>query len=536
MAINKRGPIGVRFNRPTRRADERVSHLTKLLDPKKAKVAMYLDVGCDKGEITETVAWNFDVKEAHGADVFPLHKFRGSRKIHYHEVRDNAFTDLPDDCMDLITCFQCIHHFADLHAMLAEIIRVLKPGGHLFLREHDAPEDATDVRKYVDEQHAKYDDGIGLPCSYTGRQELADLLATRYHLTHLTDSVYGGRNPNAIYHSLFCKFTPTVPTYDEVRASALALPATARRTPQHPTAVVFLLMGTNPKYAAGVLAAGWSVKQHWTTPHDLVLMATPDVPTSVLEDLSAVFRVVPVPYWTVLATVRWKGYANLYDGWLSKVLTKLNILTLEEYEKVLFLDGDTVAVGPVDPLFDLEAPAGTLSVPFDKEEGQLPHGAPITTEALELSLKRSDCYGICGSAMILKPSREHFNAFRTRVLQTRWRTSDCNAGPDEELMSRHYMGEWTHIGRQYNCQSWKQNEVKTKTGADPVILHYVACKPWTDKVWPDFKPWYESLHHAVSTHGQLRSMAVKAVGPRNARLVTEFDTASRHGAFGGSSW
>jgi SAM-dependent methyltransferase len=42
---------------------------------------------------------------------------------------------LPDGHYDLITCFGVLHHVANVSAVLGELARCLRPGGHLLLRE-----------------------------------------------------------------------------------------------------------------------------------------------------------------------------------------------------------------------------------------------------------------------------------------------------------------------------------------------------------------------------------------------------------------
>jgi ubiquinone/menaquinone biosynthesis C-methylase UbiE len=42
---------------------------------------------------------------------------------------------LDEDSIDLITCFGTLHHIPNVSFVLSEIVRVLKPNGHLLLRE-----------------------------------------------------------------------------------------------------------------------------------------------------------------------------------------------------------------------------------------------------------------------------------------------------------------------------------------------------------------------------------------------------------------
>lgn len=43
--------------------------------------------------------------------------------------------DMPDNSMDLITCFSVLHHIPNVSFVLSELLRILKPGGFLLIRE-----------------------------------------------------------------------------------------------------------------------------------------------------------------------------------------------------------------------------------------------------------------------------------------------------------------------------------------------------------------------------------------------------------------
>jgi len=46
---------------------------------------------------------------------------------------------LAPDCVDICVCFNALDHMRDPHAALAEMARVLRPGGHLLLMVHSFP-------------------------------------------------------------------------------------------------------------------------------------------------------------------------------------------------------------------------------------------------------------------------------------------------------------------------------------------------------------------------------------------------------------
>ncbi len=55
----------------------------------------------------------------------------------------------------LITCFQVLHHIEEVSIIINELYRVLKSGGIVVLREHDAP-DPKD-KMLCDVEHAVYE-------------------------------------------------------------------------------------------------------------------------------------------------------------------------------------------------------------------------------------------------------------------------------------------------------------------------------------------------------------------------------------------
>ena len=61
---------------------------------------------------------------------------------------------LVDNRVDLITCLVTLHHVTDLNSMLRELVRILRPKGHLILREHDCKGTHTIQVKYLNFIHA----------------------------------------------------------------------------------------------------------------------------------------------------------------------------------------------------------------------------------------------------------------------------------------------------------------------------------------------------------------------------------------------
>jgi SAM-dependent methyltransferase len=97
--------------------------------------ARVLDVGCGTGEyVARANELGFD---AAGLEPAPGMRERAMQKNPGADIRDGVATSLPwpDGHFDLVICIEVLRylHRADVRAALAEMRRVLKPGGRLFL-------------------------------------------------------------------------------------------------------------------------------------------------------------------------------------------------------------------------------------------------------------------------------------------------------------------------------------------------------------------------------------------------------------------
>ena len=123
------------------RANSRVTELVDLIrqhtfpSPLPRSPASLLDVGCSEGSITGALAAALSVpaSAAHGCDV---------REV----ARSAAFTfslitsttlPYPSNSFHLVLALMSLHHIDTVTTSLAEIARVLVPGGVLLVREHD---------------------------------------------------------------------------------------------------------------------------------------------------------------------------------------------------------------------------------------------------------------------------------------------------------------------------------------------------------------------------------------------------------------
>ena len=119
---------------PSGRERSRLVDIRSMLDDI-GHVESYYDIGASEGNITKVVRGYLRVKNVKVFDINVDNRIEDG--IEYiHNEYDKI--DIGDSTADLVTTFMSLHHFEDLTKMLSEIRRVLKHGGHLIIREHDA--------------------------------------------------------------------------------------------------------------------------------------------------------------------------------------------------------------------------------------------------------------------------------------------------------------------------------------------------------------------------------------------------------------
>lgn len=98
----------------------------------------YLDVGCGDGSITKHFAEFLGAKEVHCIEPKdPPAEVAGLINYHKPPSSPAAALPFPDNHFDVITAFMSLHHITEIDATVKELYRVMKPGGFLFIKEHD---------------------------------------------------------------------------------------------------------------------------------------------------------------------------------------------------------------------------------------------------------------------------------------------------------------------------------------------------------------------------------------------------------------
>lgn len=119
-----------------------------------------LDVGTGAGHTALALAPHVrevvgvDLTEAMMAEARALAEKRGIANVRF--VHGDALAlPFPDASFDLVTCRRAAHHFPDLRRAVAEMARVLRPGGRVVIDDRTVPEDdgADEAINFMDRLH-----------------------------------------------------------------------------------------------------------------------------------------------------------------------------------------------------------------------------------------------------------------------------------------------------------------------------------------------------------------------------------------------
>jgi len=228
-------------------------------------------------------------------------------------------------------------------------------------------------------------------------------------------------------------------------------------------AYVALLMGNSP-YIFGALVLGISLKKT-NTNNDIVIMVTSDVPEIQKEKLKQIYDfVIDIEFITVNKTLIKDYETNRFKD----IFTKLQCLTLTQYEKIIMLDIDMLVIKNMDHLFELDVPAACL------RREDYPHNKKISKE---LIIKNNKLIGgINAGLMLLEPNKDEYD----RIINDLINLKDTEfINPEQDYLSKRYVSKWTNISFLYNFQFGLSKRANKYNPDEVFNIHYSSrLKPW----------------------------------------------------------
>ncbi|KAJ2452663.1 glycogenin glucosyltransferase [Coemansia sp. RSA 2424] len=244
--------------------------------------------------------------------------------------------------------------------------------------------------------------------------------------------------------------------------------------------VCFATLLTTDSYMHGALALAASLRATGTRHEIICLVADGQLSRPALERLGPAFdRIVSVP---ILDTNDTNNLALLGRPDLGSTVTKVGVWALTEYERVAFLDADTLVLGSIDSLLCLDPSAELLPGEVAVGRDYRPNGGMLNEGLLAAApdLGWPDCFN--SGVFVAKPSA----STHTRLLALLASQGSFDGG-DQGLLNA-YFDDWSradHTRRlpfAYNTTSTSFYTYAPAFAhfADSIkVVHFIgAQKPW----------------------------------------------------------
>lgn len=251
-------------------------------------------------------------------------------------------------------------------------------------------------------------------------------------------------------------------------------------------AYVTVLYGNNI-YLTGALVLGYSLMKT-NTSYDRIIMVTPDVSGDHKFYLRSIYtHIQEIDYIKVNPEIFLEENTRF-----SNVFTKLECLSLMQYDKIILLDLDMIVTKNIDHLFKLNPPAACLKKYY------IPYGKKIPSHMICSNGKLVG--SINAGLMLLKPDINELEDIKKDISQN----TQINKYkyPEQDYLSLRYCNKWTSITFNYNYQFGLTKRVKKcRYKIDDIyVIHYSSSyKPWNnlikDRVVTDDEKQFKQRHN-----------------------------------------
>lgn len=288
-------------------------------------------------------------------------------------------------------------------------------------------------------------------------------------------------------------------------------------------AYVTVLFG-NKKYVSSALALAYSIIKMGSK-IDRVCLITPDFEDE--KDLLGTYftHVYTVPYIEIPSK---RGFKQKY---LDYVFTKIHVLNLVQYEKILLMDADALVYKHFDSLFEhIKTPAGCLYnkdlfITYGEDGGyELPkdgnikwfekmckycsHGQLIDKALTDCVLTNNICSGIGAGLLLLEPNKKDFDEILTKVKGEDKKMCGQFLWPEQQYLTAFYSGKWHAISLLYfgfgSYPSYKVLYGSQYAGAKPNMIHYkIPIEEGTK--YEDFQLWHKYWKEMLEEHPEFKT-------------------------------
>jgi len=185
------------------------------------KITEYIDIGCGDCKLTHVLgnALGLDNKNIYGTDIESwgpyIKKEREKLPIRVKFFNEGEKLPFKNSMFSFATAFMVLHHVKDLSIMMSEINRIIKMGGYIMIREHDAMTYADYM--LIDIEHMMYEmvqrDNDNAPKEYYGKYYdwiEWDYIFKKYGFSfissyYLSNSIYHEQTPTRAFYIIYKK-------------------------------------------------------------------------------------------------------------------------------------------------------------------------------------------------------------------------------------------------------------------------------------------------------------------------------------------
>lgn len=287
------------------------------------------------------------------------------------------------------------------------------------------------------------------------------------------------------------------PCTPRVRLTRTTATHEKRRYLQRPRYAYITLVMCGDEYAIGAAVLGWSLRK-FEVKHELVVMVTCDVSIRTRKLLMKIYdRVETVKYIesNTLSTLRGHEYRKEKE-WMKYCLTKGNMMKFIEYDKIIWLDADMLALTNLDEIFKLPTPAGICT--SIRDDGRW-HGERLPEAEIKESLMNN--YGVKGCIMLLKPCVRDYLMIKT---QPQAGHGSVYPGPDEYFFTMMYKDRWHHLDRRNGYDA-----TNVSNSVQPSAVHFELSKPWQERNADNYlsvTKWWAFAKDLITDHPQFTSL------------------------------
>ena len=224
-----------------------------------------------------------------------------------------------------------------------------------------------------------------------------------------------------------------------------------RFQPSHRAAYVFY--ATDDRYALAVLVVRRFLER----------LETREDADYVVIHLGVSSRLVAAMRASGMITVRSTPLRFVYEDWYRDCLTKLRVFQLTEYDRIIYLDADTIPLKPLDELFDLPDDV-TIAAPRAYWLEQ-----PWVTTFL----------------MVVKPREDHWSRVEAHFASAR-----ANRHYDMDIVNIEFNEALYFLDDKYGCISkeWESSQTPFHFGDPHISISQIPIVHWSTFG----KPWYHT--------------------------------------------